>query len=531
MRTEDADRNGQPADAAFVKLDWLFLFVAGAFLFLHVFLISGEAIFYEEDHLIFLNDAWRMYRGEVMYRDFFQFTFPGTQLVYLLLFYIFGLKFWTVSLVIILHGLGSAFLGLLISRRILGNGLISYLPSAIYLFFGFRWFGLDGSHRMISPVFVLLAIFLLMGKRTYVRIAAAAVSCSAASYFTQQRGGLAVAALALLLLIEELAINRNWKEWFLKEAVLGLSYAVSLGLMLLPFILLTGFPKFLDYTVLFINNYVQDSTANASVYLTSVSKAAEQGILITGVVFFYYAIVPLVYVAGLVWIWIRKDKRPIAKTYQILLVILGGGFLALGTFAPSPARIFQVAMPALIVLVWLLSGILVRIKWLPGFAVAGLIVFGLLLGVRSQANWQVSVLRSPTGDLAFLSPVMFERYEWTRRNSDPDDHVFEVYQCAVNFALLRRNPADVPFLLNTGYTPEWQVTETIGRLERTKTRFIIWDGAWDRELETIEPGEHLGPLQDYLKRRYVKRKDLTPYNGREMQIWERRRDTDDRSGR
>jgi hypothetical protein len=194
----------------------------------------------------------------------------------------------------------------------------------------------------------------------------------------------------------------------------------------------------------------------------------------------------------------------------------------LGTFAPNPYRLFQIAIPALIVLIWLVSQLKITTERAMQTAVAGLIVLGAILAVRLQTSWEPNVLAARTGNVAFLSPVVLERYKWLSENTAEDEYVFEVYQCAVNFILQVRNPTPVTFLLNTGYTPIWQVTQSIQNLEQKKPRFIIWDGVWTRELETIEEGEHLGPLYDYLRQNYELKKEFTPYNNREMQLWQRK---------
>src|SRR5438270_11860012 len=98
------------------RTDAIFLLFCSAFLYLHLFVLPATPIFYEEDHLYFVQDAWRMFRGETIYRDFFEYTFPGTQVLYLLLLKVFGTKFWIINFVIFIQALGQATLGLAISK-------------------------------------------------------------------------------------------------------------------------------------------------------------------------------------------------------------------------------------------------------------------------------------------------------------------------------------------------------------------------------------------------------------------------------
>ena len=84
---------------------WL-LFGALVFLYLHLFILPHTAIWRGGDQTIQLLNAMRMREGQVIYRDFFHFLLPGTELVYLALFKIFGLWVWIPNVMLIVLGLG-----------------------------------------------------------------------------------------------------------------------------------------------------------------------------------------------------------------------------------------------------------------------------------------------------------------------------------------------------------------------------------------------------------------------------------------
>ncbi len=504
------------------KTDLFFILVCTIFLYLHLFLLPATPIFFEEDHLYIVQDAWRMYQGEEIYRDFFQKMYPGTQVCYLILFKIFGTQFWTIGLMIFLQGIASVIISLAISRKIFENIWYSYLPPTIFIFFGFRWFGLDGSHRMFSPVFAMLAVLILLKSRTFTRILLAGVLCAFSGFFTQQRGFLAVAAIGIFLLFDEFSGKKNWKELILKELTLALSFTLTLLGLILPYILSSGVERFLNYTFFFITNYVQDPTGNYASYLIDINKITELGMIMSAVMFFYLAIIPLIYLIVFIYLGLKRNAENVTFKMPILLIALMGFFLTLGTFAPNPGRYFQIALPAVILFVWVFYQLTNKTVTIVKVAVVGLIIFGLFLSIRVQTSWDTEILPARTGNIAFLSPVTLERYKWLAENANEDDTVFEVYICAVNFPLLLKNPTQITFLLNTAYTPEWMVSQAIESLEEKKTRFVIWDAVWTEELETIEEGENLKPLYDYLQEKYYIKKNFTPYNTRKMQIWERK---------
>ncbi len=500
------------------KIEWnitdlIFMLIAACYLYFHLFVSGATPIFYEEDHLYFIQDAWRMYRGEALYRDFFEYTFPGTQVLYFALLKLFGTKFWVINAVILLQGMSISLICIAIGKYLFEKSWSVYLPAALFLFFGFRWFGIDGSHRMLSPIFFLLAILVLMLSQSRQRLVLAGIFCAFSSYFTQQRGFFVIGAIGIFLIIEALKNKTGFKKWFFDSATLSVAFLASLILLLLPFVISAGAGKFFDYTIVYIRNYVQEPTANYGAYSRVFNVILEQGMFISGVMLFYYALIPLVYFVCFIYLWRKKYES------GVLLIALVGACLALSTFAPTPMRIFQICMPGLIIFVWLLHQFKFRNDWLAKGAVAALVLLSAVLTVRLQMNWEKLYLETPTGRIAYLSPVTLERYKWLSENAEPGEYVFEVYQCAVNFPLQMPNPTELTFLLDNGYTPQWQVDLAVENLKQKNPRFIIWDGKFNKEISERKPGDHIAPLYDYLRERYILEKAFTPYSKREMQVW------------
>lgn len=499
----------RPSDLAFVLF-------AAAFLYSHLFIFPAVPIFYEEDHLFFMQDAWRMYLGESLYKDFFEFTFPGTQTLYLGLLYIFGTKLWLINAVIFFQCLGQTVLCLAISKKVIRKGWFAYLPPCLYLFFGLRWFGIDGSHRMLSPIFIWLAILILLNGRTYKRLLGAGVLCALSSFFTQQRGFLACVGIALFLLIEGVRKREDWRKLLVRVTILCGSFLLVLFLMILPFIVSAGAGTFFEYTFLFLRDYAtHDTAANYGAYKIAFQQFSQQSIIVSAAVSFYYVLIPLIYLIGFVYL-LRKDYRS-----EILLITSIGFFLALGTFGPTPGRIFQVSIPALIIFGWLISRIKFKTDVAVRFAVLVLVVFGGYLALRHQVIAEKFYLDTPTGKTVFLSAITMERYKWLSEHAKPNEYVFETYQTAVNFPLQLPNPTQITFLFDTGFTPEWQVTLAIENIEQRKPRFIIWDANWSKEKSERNLGDNLEPLYQYLKNNYEPVRNFTPYGGREMQLWKR----------
>jgi hypothetical protein len=509
-------------DNARVRLRYDMLFYAACFLFLylHLFAFPATPFYYEQDHVNLLNDAKRMVEGEFIYRDFFEFLFPAAHIFYAGLLYVFGPRYVILNLVIIAHGMIAAYMGVQISRRLFSDTFTAYLPSALFIFFGFRWFGLDGEHRMLSPLFIYLAILILIPSRSVFRIAAAAVSCAMATLFTNQRGFLAAAAFGLMLLIEFGFIERNWSRFFKLSVTFIAAFAATITLFLLPFIATAGWDRFFQDTVLFLLSYAQDPETNSlHTYFLTITKILSLGNVVTVLTLFYTLLIPFVYLVGVIVVVIRGRRRS-GWDLAVLSICLVGLF-SVGTTGPNVMRLYQVSLPALIVFVWLLFKSRLLTPTFARYAVLGLAIFGLLLAGRLQTAWDTRVLDTASGRLVFLSPVIGERYEWLLQHTRPGDVVYETYNSHVNFPLGLRNPSRMSILLNSDYSPPEHVAWAIEDLKRLPPKYIIWDGAWTPEMSQLADGERLKPFYNFMTANYHRVVGFTPYDGREREIWER----------
>lgn len=503
-------------------VDIAFFVAAFVFLYLHLFLLPATPFFYEGDQVALLNDSKRMLDGEVLYRDIFEFTFPGGPTFYYLLMSVFGPKYWIVNAAIMVHGLAAAFLGLYIGRRVIGDSLYAYLPSAVFLFFGFRWYGLDGEHRMFSPIFAMLALALILAERSLPRIVAAGISCAIASYFTQQRGLVVVAAIGLFLFIEFAVRVRAWREFVVRAAALSLSYIAALFLLVLPNLISAGGSTFVQSTIVFLVSYIEDPATNSfHTYLGTLQKISEFGITMTVVAGLYYVLVPFIYLAAFVFIWSKRKTLTFNEIAGLMLTCFVGIFLAAGTPGPNAGRLFQISLPALIAAAFLIRRLIPNFRIVPAVTLVSLVCFGLLVGIRLQTAWQYGILSTPSGRLVFLSPVIQERYTWMMEHTVPGDSVYETYNAHVNFPLYLKNPSKVSILLNSGYSPPAHVAQAIEDLKRSNTKYIIWDGAWTPEMKDQADEEKLKPFFLYLTTNYRLIQTFTPYDGRIREVWEK----------
>lgn len=108
-----------------------FLLIATLCTYLNLFIAPRRPIYRDGDGSIYLLEATRMLQGQVIYRDFFEFIFPGTQWIYLFFFKLFGVRAWIPNALLVGQGVGLTWLITTISRRVL-PGVSAFLPGSYF---------------------------------------------------------------------------------------------------------------------------------------------------------------------------------------------------------------------------------------------------------------------------------------------------------------------------------------------------------------------------------------------------------------
>jgi hypothetical protein len=504
---------------------YLFLLATAVFLYMFLFELPATPFFGDGDQSIFLYEAERLFNGEVMYRDFFEFTLPGTQAFYAAMFAVFGVKFWIVGATVLIAGTLTAALTLAISRRVLPSPLY-FLPATIYIFFGFRWIGFDGSHRMLSPIFVLIALWLLVKGTNRRNLVLAGCSLGAASFFTQQRGFIVLAAILVFLLLDKIYRGGKWTDLLRSSAAICASFAVTLIALCLYFVIAAGPENFFYATVVYPFKYYGYGHPNQfGIYFIGFEKALKissaSDVLALIPVILHCVVLPFACLA-LVLVYFRKRRGIDWDEWRgTVLIALTGFFLTITTTAPDMFRLFPISPLALIVSVWLFYkfGPSIEIKRRLSFAVIALfLMLGAFQAVRVQTNWKVLHLDLPVGRLALVASKQAERYQWLAGNTSPGDYFFEVYEPFVYFPLRLKNPTKVGQFWPSEYTRPEQVAEAIRDLAEKRPRFILWDNSYFETPRSA--GDNLGPLADFVLANYAPIGEVYDVGGKPVQFWE-----------
>lgn len=510
------------------KIEVFFLVAAAVFIFLLLFRLPFYPFFHESDQLIFLYNADRMLQGEYLYRDFFQFTFPGGQVLYYFLLKIFGTHYWVLPLAIIAMGTMYAWVLLRISKHII-PGPLCYLPPLLYIFFGFRWFGLDGSHRMFSPLFVLFAVLVLLKGSSFVRLSLAGFLCALSSFFTQQRGMVAVAALVVFVIAECYVKGWHWGKITKQIAVLSGSFAVSLAALCVYFILTAGLDTFVHSTFVFPSlyyHYHEENDLGAFwVGFRGLLGSAGFGprLALLPALFYGFAI-PLSLVAF--WITAFKNRKTIEWDHWRGAVLLGivGSFAILSTTNPGHLRYFQLSGPMLVLIAWLFQHYRIFEKRRVVFiSITAVLFMGVsaVQAIRQQTTTALIRIDAARGTVYAPKIEQTERYLWIQERTEPGDKVFETSNPYIYFLFGLRNPSRYTQVFDTELSRPEFIEWAIEDLSKDPPRFILWNNSYIKPDKERLPGDHTGPLANFVTENYAPASPIYIVDGRPIQVWEK----------
>jgi hypothetical protein len=110
----------------------LLVVATSAYLFGSLFSIRGVPYLLGGDQVYFWMNATRMQQGALIYRDFFQFTPPGTDILYFLAFKTFGPRIWVTNAIVLCLGVILVWLCYRIARTLV-DSTAAALASGLFL--------------------------------------------------------------------------------------------------------------------------------------------------------------------------------------------------------------------------------------------------------------------------------------------------------------------------------------------------------------------------------------------------------------
>jgi hypothetical protein len=489
------------------------------FLYLRTFLLPYVPIYQGDNAPYFLLDAARMLRGEIIYRNFVELTFPGMPALNFLLLRVFGMQAWIPAATLVFVGLALTQLSAHIARRVV-SGPSVFLPSVAYLTMAIGN-ALDDTHHWFSILACLGAVAVLLEDRRPARVVLAGTLCGIATCFTESRGVMAVSALAAFLLWEGHGQRLNHRWWMKRLLGLSVGFGVVIIVFLAGFVWKAGWANFSYCTVDFLAKYYSSfHRNNLSVYMVDLPEFGSLLLSVPALAvwLFINLLAPLIYVLFLVRCWENRERIPQPLASRLMLInLMGLAFFVSIASAPNWFRVASSALPALILLAWFLDapGKLKRTaRWaLWALAIGTGIVTPMITQLSAQGPFQ-----TPTGRVAVVDTDRYEKYQWLLPRASPHQYVLDAGGGDAYFLLKLLDPAPVPFLTLSAYTRPEQVSALLSTLGRQKVAYIVWPVELDLPPSGNRGSDPLGPLRAYMRKNYFVVRTFS--DG--AQVWQRK---------
>ena len=511
--------SSSPAERRFSRSHLaLALFAATAFLYLRTFLLPATPIVAHDDQTLFFARAVHILHGQVLYRDFFEFVPPATDLLYAAGFRLFGVHAWLLQAWSIALGLALFCVVTLLARRILHGPLI-LLPGLLFLVFNYD-VAMVPTHHWFSTLAALAAVAVLAGGLTPRRTLAAGSLCGIATLFTQTQGALVFAALLLYLFWPTLPpANRNERRkipariaafaipyFLILFCVLGY-YAHKAGIAH-PLLRSCHLPAPLPLGRLQFPPRLSSPVPAAPLLFRTASPHPLSLHLRSRALHLLRRRIPDMAQA-------TRIRHSLNAQPLVLLHLVGLALVLAVASGPRFYRLCTVAPPAILICVWLLSDpgpirIILRRSLL-----ALALFFALLLPIYRQTQ-HYAILDLPIGSTAFADPEEFREFQWLAQRTRPGETFFDNSALALYLSL--SNPTAVEFVNNDDFTRPEQVTAVIRALQQHPPRFV----ALGPETSPPNPRDHSAPFRDYIHQHYSLAETFAiDRNARSEEIWAR----------
>jgi hypothetical protein len=518
LRSVQALTEGRDAQSSRLLLLSL-LAIAALYLYLNLFTLSNTPFLLEGDQNFFWAYGMRMLQGQLPYRDFFQFTPPGTDLFFMGMFATFGPNIWVTDVTVIILGVALCWTCQAIAIRIMPREW-ALLTAALFLVCVYGPI-LDATHHWFSLLAILCAVRVLMCERTPARVAFAGALLGIACFLTQSAGAGAVLALFAVLAGQRVSGQKRW-PFVGAHLVLLISSALTWAALSAYFFAQAGWQRLWYFWVVYPLRYLV--TTDPLFRFDSGGQSTRQtlGMLMILVQHsLVLALLVLVYPAVWWYCWRKRRAADFRDAVPLMLLSLSGFVLFLEAIArPNWGRIYSVVLPVLILFAW----------WL---AQAGkprrAVLVALWALVACFGIWQVTarhrhasmVVELPAGNAVMVTHEYAEEFSWLRQHTQPGEWFLQTAWLNSYFPLRLRSPIFLDALWPRAETRPEYVDLAVRQMARQPVELILWSPSQaEPDSACCSRENHLGAFRTYMLSHYTRSHVFS--NGDE--IWQLRGD-------
>jgi hypothetical protein len=475
----------------------LLLLGAAVYLYLNLFSLPHTPYLLAGDQVYFWTYGQRMFYGDRVYLDFFQFTPPGMDLLYMAIFKTFGLHVWVTNAVVLV--LGVVFCGMCF---VLAKEIMSLRSTALAVaLFLVHIYGrsLNGTHHWLSVLIIMVAVKICMREVTRKRIFIAGALLGLASFFTHTHGAAALLAFATFLIWKRSRAREAWTAFAQEEALLCLGFAVVFLSCNAHLLATVGWKQLWYFQVTYVLKYVMPYDQGGILGLPGVLTRHTLFSLVPYLA--VYLALPLVYFLALWKCWRERHDDSFPWNRVALLSLVGSLLLIEVAFSLNWLRLYAVSLAGIILLVWILD----QARSIRRYAIPLLWIVICALAVR-QTVWghrdRSQRVLLPGGEVATSSQVC-EELGWIAQHTKPGQSFFQAAWPGMYLPLQLHNSVFADQVLPGETTPSSKVLLTIRQLDQKQVLYVLWDRSLDSVSGISDPAkDHIAPLRQYLHNQY-----------------------------
>jgi len=470
--------------------------VIAAYLAARTFVFPGVPVLLRGDQGFFWMYADRLLRGERAYRDFFQFTPPGTDVAYLAAFALFGRRVWVANGIVVLLGAALAAIGYRVARGVARPADAALAAASItVLVFGQM---LGGTHHWWSVLAIMSSVAVIGADRARPRLGPAGALLGLAAFFTQTHGAAALVAFVGFLVWEGRRRGASILSTAKRCAWLVSLAGATLLALLGYFIAEVGVAPIVSCLVRYVLRTIGCSTLDHDLGLPESLHARSLPWLAPYLIVYAVVLAGSVRALSLVWRGARRSTDSVSA-HRMLLSLVALALLAEVALCPSWVRIFAVSMPA-----WILcvdgvggSGGKARaVRW-ASWSATIVVAFALL---RSTHRHHAVLVALPGGRIATDAPTRDELL-WLAQHVPPGGSLFAANRQSFYLPLGLHDPLFLDGAVPGGAASTENVRRTVDEMERVKLAYVLWSPV-EYEAAPSVAREPVATLAAYLHERY-----------------------------
>jgi hypothetical protein len=465
------------------------------YLYANLFLSAKTPFLLGGDQVYFWMGAQRILDGQVAYRDFFQITPPGTDLIYAAFFKVLGTDLWVPNTVVIALGVLMGCVCFSLSRQFMKVPQAA-LATGLFLVLIYGK-ALNATHHWFAVLLVLVAVRLNMQRITGTRLALSGALLGLAAFFNQVHGGAAVVGFAVFLFLRAkrngLAPMRAVRE----VAVVVFAFAFMLLCLSAYYLRTAGLEKLWYCLVVYVFKYAAGHS-HRTFGLPAVTVSAGTLLLLPYLAI--YVLLPVIYSISLWRCWCSRRNASFPWNQVTLLSLIGLSLLLDVAINMNWLRLFAVSLPGIVLTVWAVGGLQLRRR---AWFMSAWIALACIAVRQIEVKRALSCVRGelPGGRFA-TTPKIYEKLRCLAAYTQRGELFLQAGWPGVYIPLQVRSPLYMPTLTRWDGVLDEDIQPAIQQMKVRRVRYVLWTHSLDERCEFNSCTDQLSIFRTYLKSSY-----------------------------